>query len=497
MPEALLGYAMHLLHERPVLGPAAIRRSLGQGAVDAAVLPPIFQSLVAADLADQVESIRITPRNPDPEQWSQIWSSMNVGLRAFGRLHRLGGAYRGKATPRSPLPVIERRARAFARIHRPSIARVFAQPPPEPAERDRSDVSGQYAVLRGSGLPPKRRRGCRSADGGCSGVGNTDTECLPGRYSGRCDRPASATHTGAALHGGPGGAADLRLREQSNAIAIGVRPIIAPDAANDPGIALANAAADNGRITGTVTVRLAHPVEPASARACASPAATRCRRKLCVLRRSARRRCDRLAFDIANVPQGPYLVRVEIDGAESVPADDANGFSRSDPAGGAMTRMDPIDRQAVNRRLLAATFKRLAAKIARCRAGRSRATPQPERLIGARAPLWSLRLRIRHPRFWRWATWSMKACARRSAARRHSRSRCRSSIRRHHAAAAADGILRRLRLIELEPGSEPLHRPLRCAGERHRIPVWRQPTLDPALRPYVQPSGRSGPAGRR
>ena len=43
-----------------------------------------------------------------------------------------------------------------------------------------------------------------------------------------------------------------------------------------------------------------------------------------------------------------------------------------------MTRMDPIDRQAINRRLLAAAFKRLAAKIAGAVACSEPADAQPE-----------------------------------------------------------------------------------------------------------------------
>ena len=118
------------------------------------------------------------------------------------------------------------------------------------------------------------------------------------------------------------------MREQSNAIAIGARPIIAPDAVNDPGIALSNAAAVNNRITGTVTVRLSHPVDRgqrASLRLSGRDAVST--QSFAFFADPLAADADRLAFDIANVPQGPYLIRVEIDGAESVPANDANGFS--------------------------------------------------------------------------------------------------------------------------------------------------------------------------
>src|SRR5512147_2053373 len=59
--EILLGYAMHLLHERPVLDRAAIRRALEPSPLDTSMLPPLFQVLAASDLADQIEGIKVTP----------------------------------------------------------------------------------------------------------------------------------------------------------------------------------------------------------------------------------------------------------------------------------------------------------------------------------------------------------------------------------------------------------------------------------------------------
>src|SRR5207237_7889 len=51
--EILLGYAMHLLHECPMLDRAAVRRALNPSPLDVSMLPPAFQALAASDLADQ------------------------------------------------------------------------------------------------------------------------------------------------------------------------------------------------------------------------------------------------------------------------------------------------------------------------------------------------------------------------------------------------------------------------------------------------------------
>ena len=66
--EILLGYAMHLLHERPMLDREAIRRALDPSPLDVSMLPPTFQVLAASDLAAFANE---TPsRLPDPMVWS-------------------------------------------------------------------------------------------------------------------------------------------------------------------------------------------------------------------------------------------------------------------------------------------------------------------------------------------------------------------------------------------------------------------------------------------
>ena len=106
--EILLGYAMHLLHERPVLDRATIERALDPSPFGAGVLPPAFQALRAADLADQVEQVTITQDPIDSEEMSRLWS-------AFQTNHRPTAAYvvtvvliESSVPTRDPLPVLSR-----------------------------------------------------------------------------------------------------------------------------------------------------------------------------------------------------------------------------------------------------------------------------------------------------------------------------------------------------------------------------------------------------
>jgi hypothetical protein len=106
--EILLGYAMHLLHERPMLDRPAIRRALDPSPLDVSMLPPVFQALAASDLADQFEAIRITPAVMTIEEMSKLWA-------AFQSHYRPSAAYQvsvvlidAQRPTRNPLPVLSR-----------------------------------------------------------------------------------------------------------------------------------------------------------------------------------------------------------------------------------------------------------------------------------------------------------------------------------------------------------------------------------------------------
>jgi len=78
--EILLGYGMQMLHEAPVLTRDAIRRALTPTPpFSSTVLPPALQG--ASDLADQVESIRITPQVLSSEEISKLWTAIQSHYR--------------------------------------------------------------------------------------------------------------------------------------------------------------------------------------------------------------------------------------------------------------------------------------------------------------------------------------------------------------------------------------------------------------------------------
>lgn len=106
--EILLGYAMHLLHERPVLDRAAVRRALNPSPLDVSMLPPAFQALAASDLADQVELIKITPAAMTSDDMSKLWSAIQTHYRPSSAYQVSIVLIEGKKPAVSPLPVLSR-----------------------------------------------------------------------------------------------------------------------------------------------------------------------------------------------------------------------------------------------------------------------------------------------------------------------------------------------------------------------------------------------------
>lgn len=78
--EILLGYAMHLFHEVPMLPRETIRAAL-QAAVIDEILPAEFDPIRASELADQIELLKITPHTLSMDYISQIWTALQASYR--------------------------------------------------------------------------------------------------------------------------------------------------------------------------------------------------------------------------------------------------------------------------------------------------------------------------------------------------------------------------------------------------------------------------------
>lgn len=106
--EILLGYAMHLLHERAILDRAAVRRALNPSPLDVSLLPQAFQALAAADLADQVELIKVTLATVGGDEMSRLWTSIQTHYRPSAAYQVSVVLIEGTKPGHTPLPVLSR-----------------------------------------------------------------------------------------------------------------------------------------------------------------------------------------------------------------------------------------------------------------------------------------------------------------------------------------------------------------------------------------------------
>ncbi len=152
--EILLGYAMQLLHETPILTRAAVRRSLAPPSIvgTAGDLPARLRELATSELAEQFEQIRIVPQQLNTEEMSKLWA-------AFGAKYRPTAAYQAsvvliesRQSARGALPVRSRGI--YVRPFRqPFITRVLSRTGPnDEILPDQPILSHHDVVLDGTDL---------------------------------------------------------------------------------------------------------------------------------------------------------------------------------------------------------------------------------------------------------------------------------------------------------------------------------------------------------
>ncbi|MBS7542764.1 DUF4255 domain-containing protein [Ancylobacter oerskovii] len=105
--EILLGHAMQLLHETPVLSRDYIRDVLANppGGGMAAVA---LQALVQSDLAEQLELIKIRPRSLGTDDMSKLWTAFQSHYRTSTAYEVSVVLIQRRHPKRTPLPVLSR-----------------------------------------------------------------------------------------------------------------------------------------------------------------------------------------------------------------------------------------------------------------------------------------------------------------------------------------------------------------------------------------------------
>lgn len=149
--DILLGYGMQLLHETTVLDREAIRRSIAPPSLlEAGSLPDSLKLLSASNLAEQAEQIKITPEVLTIEDISKLWA-------AFGAKYRPTAAYKVTVVliesnrPVKPsLPVVNTNIYVKP-FKRPVIEKIMSQSAPgEEVTEGQKILTGYRLFLKGN-----------------------------------------------------------------------------------------------------------------------------------------------------------------------------------------------------------------------------------------------------------------------------------------------------------------------------------------------------------
>jgi hypothetical protein len=103
--EIMLGYAMQLLHEMPVLTRDIVRSALQSLASSDKAAE---KALATADLADQIEQVKISPQTMNTEEISKLWSAIQSQYRPTAAYQASVVLIEGRRPTKSALPVRDR-----------------------------------------------------------------------------------------------------------------------------------------------------------------------------------------------------------------------------------------------------------------------------------------------------------------------------------------------------------------------------------------------------
>ncbi|WP_431970466.1 DUF4255 domain-containing protein [Nocardia sp. bgisy134] len=303
--EILLGYAMHLLHERPFLDRETVSRALSFTPLDPTILPDAFREPPAANLAEQVESLRISSEPMDTEELSRLWSATQAHYRPSSAYEISVVLIEATRPATSPLPVL---------THSVEVAPALVPPYPtitsvEPPEGREVAELGDIVTLRGhhlDGASAVVRFSHRLVAPHEIPMGTlTDPDAiqvaLPTGAGADTDWPAGIWSVSASMLRPP----DTSSR-QTNSVAMLLAPT--PD--------LSAAAITRDTATGAVTATL--DVTPAARPEQVAMLAVGSSEAIAPARTAS---ASRLTFTFGPLPTGPAWARLRVDGVESALVD--------------------------------------------------------------------------------------------------------------------------------------------------------------------------------
>lgn len=152
--EILLGYAMQILHETPLLTRDAIRRGLGDPGLDVDpqhLLPPDLSAIATSGLDRQADSIKVSPYATSPDDMTKLWTALQSKFRPSMAYVVSVVLIESTQPTRVALPVLAPRIYVDT-LSSPRIDRVLSQDAAGTILAGAPILAGQRLVLQGMQL---------------------------------------------------------------------------------------------------------------------------------------------------------------------------------------------------------------------------------------------------------------------------------------------------------------------------------------------------------
>jgi hypothetical protein len=329
--EILLGYGMQILHETPVLTRDAVRTALQPPTpgTNLGGLPPQLQALFTSELAEQVELIKIAPETMTAEELFNTWSAFSTTYRPSAMYQASVVLIQSRRPFKAALPVRARNLYVVP-FKQPVVERVRSRAAPGDPVLDQPIFANHLLVVEGHNL-----RG----EGTLLKVGDTEVTPAPADIGDTQVVAPLPAGLGAGVHGVQvvhrilmGSPPAPHKGVESNVAPFVLRPrVVAPVAATkvlvtgpalrsaDVTVTLEPAVGATQRVVLLLNELQAPaspldaPAAPASSYGFVSPP----RLNLQSPPASPPGASVSVTFGVSGVRPGRYLVRVQVDGAES------------------------------------------------------------------------------------------------------------------------------------------------------------------------------------
>jgi hypothetical protein len=294
VPQRLLGRVVVALAATSVL-----TRDVVDAALDAYGAEPDTSFLAESDLASEVELVKLSPTPLSLEEMSKLWGILDTPYVLSLSYLATVVLIAAEVTPRIALPV-RRRELAVTPAGPPRIAEVQTDPPQQPV------TSGATLVLRGSRLlgPVTRVRIGRAALVPAEGATNAELRVVVD------DTVAAGLHSLQVAHTtapGPGGLPARRVAG-SNAVPLLVRPEVQVTDVTATTVTLSvSPPLQEGQRASVLLGRLDGDDEPMEVTLVLPPVA------------EDDAPVAELVLPRADMPDGHWLVRLQVDGVDSLP----------------------------------------------------------------------------------------------------------------------------------------------------------------------------------